>query len=275
MALLFFEEYAANSYLYAVLVIGLASLLPMGLLELKGGGLRYSKFAEGKSPLGEIPSRIAMFLFYFPSAALAGAVLSATMGILPSLAPEFLKNTHPSPRFLVLTAAICIHFSKRVIEVLFVHKYSGNAELLSSLSIVFFYTASTANLLYAQQVAEDLAPPKIDLMFLGCVFFVVGIVGNFYHHDLLAQLRSGRSPQQPRYVVPHGGLFDLVACPHYLFEIIDFIGLGMISQTAISAATVMLVAFYLTSRSISTRRWYLKKVDGFPRQRKALIPFVL
>ena len=47
--------------------------------------------------------------------------------------------------------------------------------------------------------------------------FAVGSAGNLYHHHLLASLRKGGDTG---YKVPMGGLFELVAAPHYLFELV-------------------------------------------------------
>ena len=59
---------------------------------------------------------------------------------------------------------------------------------------------------------------------LGYGFFVVGIVGNFYHHYLLASLRRSITfnddcvvGEQERYHAPVGGGFAFVAAPHYFF----------------------------------------------------------
>eukprot|EP00555_Chaetoceros_dichaeta_P007428 CAMPEP_0198270584 /NCGR_PEP_ID=MMETSP1447-20131203/45615_1 /TAXON_ID=420782 /ORGANISM="Chaetoceros dichaeta, Strain CCMP1751" /LENGTH=66 /DNA_ID=CAMNT_0043962685 /DNA_START=94 /DNA_END=291 /DNA_ORIENTATION=+ len=63
---------------------------------------------------------------------------------------------------------------------------------------------------------------------VGTGLFAVGIIGNFYHHYLLATLRSsGDSQSKKRYVAPNGGLFDYVAAPHYLFELILWLGISI------------------------------------------------
>ncbi|XP_024534416.1 polyprenol reductase 1-like [Selaginella moellendorffii] len=142
------------------------------------------------------------------------------------------------------------------------------------------------NLFYAQEIAEAMCyQPTYNTMWLGVVVFMVGIVGNFYHHCILARIRNSAeglaatarrdSITTKKYIVPHGGLFDKVACPQYLFEIGTFIGISMISQTTMSLACAVFVMLYLTARSFSTRDWYVQKLEGFPKTRKALIPNVL
>ena len=134
------------------------------------------------------------------------------------------------------------------------------------------YSFSAANLLYATQICEGLPLPSVDLMPLGLVLFVVGISGNLYHHYLLSGLRK---KGEKGYMLPKGGLFDYVVCPHYLFEIIGFLGIAFISQTVFGFSLLSFVFLYLLGRSLSTRELYVKKFEGFPSHRKALIPFII
>lgn len=75
-------------------------------------------------------------------------------------------------------------------------------------------------------------------------------------------------------MLPHGGLFTWVVCPHYLFESIGFMGLAMIAQTTSAFIAALSVFLALGARSLSTKEWYLKKLEEFPMERKAFIPFV-
>jgi steroid 5-alpha reductase family enzyme len=156
-------------------------------------------------------------------------------------------------------------------QVLFIHRYSGDMTLQTALLISCSYLFTSVNLLYAQQLSESMRPPAMDLTWLGIGLFVVGIAGNFYHHYLLSTLRKkGRDG----YAVPQGGLFRLVVCPHYLFEIIGWLGMAFISQTPYGFCSLLGTTFYLMGRSYATRQWYLHKMEDFPQQRKAVFPFI-
>ena len=102
--------------------------------------------------------------------------------------------------------------------------------------------------------------------------FAVGNTGNFYHHLLLSRLRAGGGDKE--YKIPRGGLFELVACPHYLFEIVAFFGFAMISQTLYALTVALGTAAYLAGRSYTTRKWYASKFEDFPASIKALVPYV-
>ncbi|MBA0841483.1 hypothetical protein Goarm_003971, partial [Gossypium armourianum] len=107
-----------------------------------------------------------------------------------------------------------------------------------------------------------LSEPSIDLKYLGIVLFLIGISGNFYHHYLLSKLRTKGGKE---YKIPKGGLFELVICPHYLFEILGFMGISLISQTLYSFSTTLGIAVYLMCRGYVTRKWYMSKFEDFPK----------
>jgi hypothetical protein len=116
-------------------------------------------------------------------------------------------------------------------QVLFIHRYSGNMPLATAATISSSYLLSTVNMIYALHLCRDLPDPAIGLPYPGVLVFAVGIAGNLYHHYLLSRLRSGSSGGDKGHRIPRGGLFELVTCPHYLFEIIGLFGFAMISQT--------------------------------------------
>ncbi|MFS7994189.1 putative 3-oxo-5-alpha-steroid 4-dehydrogenase (NADP(+)) [Helianthus anomalus] len=157
-------------------------------------------------------------------------------------------------------------------QVLFLHKYSGSVGLESAIVVTLSYTLSTVTMLYAQYLSGDFPNPSVDLKYVGVGLFLTGIIGNFYHHYLLAKLRKEGDKE---YKIPQGGLFDLVICPHYLFEILGYVGISCISQTVYTFVFTLGTMFYLMGRSHATREWYLTKFgDKFPKEVKAFIPYV-
>lgn len=141
----------------------------------------------------------------------------------------------------------------------------------SAIVISTSYFLSSVSLIYSQHLCGEFVEPIIDLKYAGIAIFLVGIVGNFYHHCLLSKLRKDGEKE---YKIPQGGLFDLVICPHYLFEILGFIGISCISQTVYALSFTAGTIGYLTGRSYATRKWYLSKFEDFPKDVKALIPYI-
>ncbi|KAL0538675.1 hypothetical protein IC582_022828 [Cucumis melo] len=246
-------------------VVSSAVVAVIGLSEARGTHLQYSKFwntsnSATKSSNSEqlrISSRLGMLLLYTP-AALAGA---ASFWFFPN----------DDWRVLLLKSALTLHFFKRDFEVLFVHKYSGKMVLDSASIISLSYFSSTALMIYAQQLSKALPEPTIDLKNIGIALFLIGIIGNMYHHILLSQTRK---KGETGYKIPKGGLFGIVICPHYLFEITVYFGFALISQTFYSFFFAIATAIYLGGRSYATWKWYVSKFEDFPQHIKALIPFV-
>ncbi|KAF8732220.1 hypothetical protein HU200_016195 [Digitaria exilis] len=260
----------SSAYVAAMSVVSLVSLANAGLAELRGNHMAYSKFWHVVSGAGAgaalLKSRDGMLVAYAP-ALVAAAASFAVPGAVDGARAE------------ILSAALAIHFLKRVLEVLFVHRYSGSMPLDTAVTIGTSYLLSTVTLIYAQHLSHGLPDPPVDLLYPGVAVFAVGIAGNFYHHYLLSRLRAaaagGGGGGDKGYKIPSGGLFELVVCPHYLFEIVGFFGFAMISQTLYALALATGTAAYLAGRSCATRRWYESKFEEFPARIKALVPFVL
>ncbi|PWA71576.1 3-oxo-5-alpha-steroid 4-dehydrogenase [Artemisia annua] len=245
-------------------IISCLSLANGGYMETKGKHMQYSKFfsvADSKKSKDQeikLSSRSGMLLLYTP-AFLVGHV-------------SFAIFHNRDLRFIMVISVLTIHFFKRVLEVLLVHKYSGSMALDAAISISLSYTISTATMIYAQYLSQSFDEPAMDLKYIGTTLFLIGITGNFYHHYILSNLRK---KGDSGYRIPKGGLFNLVICPHYLFEIIQFVGVACICQTVYSFSFTLGTAFYLMGRSYATREWYILKFgDKFHKDVKALVPYI-
>lgn len=158
------------------------------------------------------------------------------------------------------------------LQVFFVHRFGGSGVAVdASIPISLSYFLSTVTMIYAQYLSLELPEPSVDLQYAGVVLFLLGIGGNLYHHYILANLR-GKGEKE--YKIPKGGLFNLVICPHYLFEVLGFVGVSCIAQTPYTLAFTAGTTLYLMGRSYGTRKWYLSKFEDFPKDVKAFLPFI-
>jgi very-long-chain enoyl-CoA reductase len=117
-----------------------------------------------------------------------------------------------------------------------------------------------------------------QLTWLGCAFFVLGEVGNTWAHQRLRALRSSSGSAEKK--VPRGGLFELVSCPHYLFEITRWVGFSLLSRVLGAYAFLALGSLILASYARARHLAYRKEFDGqsgralYPPTRRALVPFI-
>jgi steroid 5-alpha reductase family enzyme len=166
---------------------------------------------------------------------------------------------------------LMLHFGKRTLECLFLHQYSGTQPLASCVVIAASYVLQAVMVARSTAKREDKAFNR-TLATIGVILFVIGQLGNFYHHYLLACLRK---PGDKTYKVPQGGLFEYVASPHYFFELIAWWGLVLVCQHDLLVGTVLVMSVYLTDRAVAQSDWNRKNLkEKYPEHRKHIVPFV-
>ncbi len=106
---------------------------------------------------------------------------------------------------------------------------------------------------------------------IGVLIFLTGAFVNMRSDQILRRLREENGPG---YHIPEKGLHRYVASPNYFAEIIEWIGWAIATWSLPGA----LFAFYtfcnLAPRAGAHHAWYQRTFPEYPRQRKALIPYV-
>ncbi len=110
----------------------------------------------------------------------------------------------------------------------------------------------------------------------GVVIYAFGFSLNVYSDAILRSLRPKiPNPDEPRYKIPFGGFFKFVSCPQYLGEIISFVGLATMTWNLGAVFVVAVTAANLIPRALITHKWFNKQFDDYPKERKAIFPYVL
>lgn len=205
--------------------------------------------------LREIPTRAGMTVNYgLPLVALVAGAWSYLFS--------------PNAYQVVVLLCLSAHFLKRLMESWFLHKYSGPMNPFVAIAIAGFYSLTTFFPAYINR--EPLSGIN-SLILVGIVVFLIGETLNFVHHKILADLRTTSMD----YMIPRGGFFNAVACPHYLFELVSWFGMCLIFSHASMFFFFTLMVLYLLIRSLQTLAWYRERFADFPPARKAILPFVL
>jgi 3-oxo-5-alpha-steroid 4-dehydrogenase 1 len=109
--------------------------------------------------------------------------------------------------------------------------------------------------------------------------FIIGVFVFFFgfylakHSDrLLANLRK---PGETGYKIPYGGAYRWVSNPHYLGELTQWCGFALACWSLPAFAYAFMTFSNLLPRALSNQRWYQARFDDYPKERKALIPFVI
>jgi len=112
-----------------------------------------------------------------------------------------------------------------------------------------------------------------DIRFLtGIILFVGGMVINWYSDKILIELRKN---SRNGYKTPYGFLFRYVSCPNFLGELIEWIGFAILTWSLPALAFVIWSFTNLIPRALDHHRWYHRKFENYPENRKAIIPFIL
>lgn len=107
---------------------------------------------------------------------------------------------------------------------------------------------------------------------LGAAIFVLGWRINRWADAVLAGLRR---PGETGYKIPRGGLYELVSCPNYLGELLEWIGWAIATWSLAGLSFAAFTAANLVPRALTHHRWYREKFPEYPRGRRAIVPFVL
>jgi 3-oxo-5-alpha-steroid 4-dehydrogenase 1 len=107
---------------------------------------------------------------------------------------------------------------------------------------------------------------------LGSALFLGGFALNVTSDRTLRNLRA---PGETGYKIPRGGAFEYVTAPNYLGEIVEWTGWAIATWSPAGLAFALYTFANLAPRAITHHRWYRERFPDYPRDRKALLPFLL
>ncbi len=105
----------------------------------------------------------------------------------------------------------------------------------------------------------------------GLMLFILGMIINVWADDHLIKLRRSSAT----YAQPERGLFKIVSCPNHLGEIVQWGGFLLVAGNLAALAFFVWTVANLLPRSLAHHRWYREQFVEYPKERRALIPYVL
>lgn len=177
-------------------------------------------------------------------------------------------------------AAMCwsIHYAKRLLETIFVHRFSHSTMPLRNLfrNCAYYW-------LFAMYVAYYVnhplfTPPSYAQMTIGMCGFLFAETGNFSIHMALRNLRPAGTTTR-KIPVPTSNpftiLFNYVSCPNYFYEFMAWGSFTLMTQCIPAGLFAMAGMYQMTVWAIAKHRNYKKEFSNYPKNRKAIIPFIL
>jgi steroid 5-alpha reductase family enzyme len=107
---------------------------------------------------------------------------------------------------------------------------------------------------------------------VGISIFLAGVFINQQSDNILLGLRK---PGENGYKIPRGGLFNYISCPNHFGEMIEWTGFAVMVWSLPALSFAVWTVVNLTPRALDHHRWYQSKFAEYPKERKALIPFIL
>ncbi|KAI0687427.1 3-oxo-5-alpha-steroid 4-dehydrogenase-domain-containing protein [Cytidiella melzeri] len=138
------------------------------------------------------------------------------------------------------------------------------------------------------------------LFWFGVGLWAFGFIGNIVHDEILFNLRrkniklkanakpaddNNGKDKQEHYAIPHGYMYSLISYPNYFCEWLEWLGFALAAAPIPSLTSldsfqppwVFLLSelTLMLPRAYRGHKWYYERFPDYPKERKAVIPFVL
>ncbi|KAL0279637.1 UNVERIFIED_CONTAM: hypothetical protein PYX00_001147 [Menopon gallinae] len=181
---------------------------------------------------------------------------------------------------VVHIAAVCylLHYVKRILETLFVHRFShATMPLMNLFKNCSYYWLFTAYVAYHINHPLYRSPSMVQVYF-GLAAFLFCEAGNLSIHIALRNLRPPgtkvRKIPMPT-SNPFTWLFNYVSCPNYTYEFGSWISFTIMTQCLPAGLFALAGMYQMTVWALGKHRNYQKEFSNYPKNRKASIPFIL
>ncbi|KIW73737.1 hypothetical protein PV04_01831 [Phialophora macrospora] len=195
------------------------------------------------------------------------------LALRPYVYPSAAKDA--SQLQTLLCMLICLHFVKREVETLFVHRFSAATMPVRNIFKNSFHYWILSGVMIAAFIyspsSSAAQEPNTLLLYPGLALFALGELGNLQTHLTLKGLRSAGGTERG---IPQGLLFNLVTCPNYLTETISWLGIYLISGFSWGVLIFLIVSVLQMGQwAAKKERRYRKEFgDKYKKKRFTMLP---
>ncbi|EPB71070.1 3-oxo-5-alpha-steroid 4-dehydrogenase [Ancylostoma ceylanicum] len=211
-------------------------------------------FFIGRDPRGDnlvIPARLAWAVQEFPSFALPLFYITGSQSV---------------PGIIVLLAFLIHYLNRTFIYPFQIKSGNGTPWYICVSAIVFCTWNGYLQGSYHSQYYQSDGFFSRPLTYLGITVFATGMYINIWSDSILRNLRK---PGET------GGMFEYVSGANFFGEIVEWTGYAIVSGSLPATAFAIFTMCNIGPRAIHHHRWYLSKFPDYPKNRKAIIPFLL
>ncbi|BFZ11572.1 hypothetical protein BsWGS_14611 [Bradybaena similaris] len=251
------EETAMIYLTYTMIVSGLMAAI--SLLQRPAPYGRYSSTGWGIL----LPSTAAWILQELPSLCIP---------LMLALFTDCPKLGHTSNRLAL--GLFLLHYFQRALVFPFLIR-GGKPTPLSVFLMAFTFCTVNGYLqggYILKYAGLTWTPQMYPRVIAGASLFLSGMIINLHSDSILRNLRK---PGESGYKIPYGGMFTYVSGPNFFGEILEWWGFAVLNWSLPALAFALFTLFNIGPRALHHHRWYKEKFDDYPKNRKALIPFLL
>ncbi|KAG1857875.1 3-oxo-5-alpha-steroid 4-dehydrogenase-domain-containing protein [Suillus tomentosus] len=180
-------------------------------------------------------------------------------------------------------AFVMLHFAKRELETLFVHRFSHATMPLTNIfkNSAHYHLGSGLALAYSiYSPVYGAASPYIrgtvrnDPLYIqaGAAIWLFSEISNLITHIKLRALRPAGSRKR---AIPRGYGFNLVSFPNYFFEFLGWLVIAALTGSYAAWIFLVISTYQMYVWAIKKHRGYRKEFGSdYPRDRKAMFPFL-
>ena len=163
-----------------------------------------------------------------------------------------------------------IHYFNRTIIFPFRIKTKGKKMPLAIVLSAFFF--NIVNGLINGYFLSNINLHSVSIFLItGFLLFVLGLYINISSDNKLINLRKIKKG----YFIPKGGLFKYISCPNFFGEIIEWFGFALMTFNIGSLSFFIWTCCNLIPRALAHHTWYKNKFNEYPKERKAILPFLI
>ncbi|XP_035386800.1 very-long-chain enoyl-CoA reductase isoform X1 [Electrophorus electricus] len=196
-------------------------------------------------------------------------------------AHKYAFSTSPHPVVSLACACHTFHYIKRLVETIFVHRFShGTMPLKTIIRNCVYYWGFSAWLAY--YINHPLyTPPSFGerQVNYAIIIFALCEAGNFSIHWSLSSLKGGVGAKCRRFPHPSKNpftwLFFFVSCPNYTYEVGVWVGFSIMTQCVPVVLFTLIGFVQMTIWAKGKHRAYTREFKDYPTFRMPILPFVL
>ncbi|KAK8731909.1 hypothetical protein OTU49_007323 [Cherax quadricarinatus] len=244
----------------------------------------------------EVPKRWFMHFYIFASVIVTVAIMQMwTLYVMRSPLPawasltlDVLSTPHRKPTVNVTTAALGLsllaaQIYRRLYENLFISVFSSGR--INILHYIVGHTHYLGAVILLVSEAPGFDGEEQDVSISGVTYLqIVGTLVCFFGFAiqnkslrLLAALRKHHGKKvTEKHIMPQGGMFEVVSCPHMMAEVLVYLGILLILQrhTGWIIVTLWVISNQIQV-AVMNHKWYQEIFKDYPRKRRAIFPFLL